>query len=137
MSEAKVLANPVVTVGAVALTGWCTRASVIHGFDVKSDNAFGDTSRKSRAGVANNKATLTIYMSYATAASYATLKGLVGTQVLLKVLAAPGAESATNPGFVLTDTFLAELPVMDAEFGELISVDINFDGGDYSEDITP
>jgi len=137
MSEAKVLSNPVVTVGGVALTGWCTRASVVRGFVAKSDNAFGDTSLKSRAGVQNNKATLTVFMSYAAAASYSILKALVGTQVVLKVNPAPGADSATNPGWVLTDTFLPELPLMDAEFGELVSVDINLDGGDYTEDITP
>lgn len=137
MSEPKVLSNPTVTIGAVALTGWCTEARVTRGFTVKPDNAFGDVAEEYRAGVEKNSASLTIYMSFAASASYSILKALVGTKVVLKVNPAPGADSATNPGFVLTNTFLAELPLMDAKFGELVSVQIDLQGGSYTEDVTP
>jgi len=46
------------------------------------------------------------------------------------------ADSATNPGFTLTQTFLAELPVINASLGELSSIDITFVGGVYSTDTT-
>jgi hypothetical protein len=36
----------------------------------------------------------------------------------------------------LTGTFLAELPVINATLGELQTIDITFQGGTYSADIT-
>jgi hypothetical protein len=49
---------------------------------------------------------------------------------------AAGSESATNPGFTLTGTYLTELPVINMTLGELATCDITFVGGVYSVDIT-
>jgi hypothetical protein len=54
------------------------------------------------AGLENNTLTLTMYMSYAAAETYATLQPLVGTQVTVSVKPGAGAASATNPKQVLT-----------------------------------
>ena len=62
---------------------------------------------------------------------------LVGTTTTVRVQPTSGTDSGTNPGFILTGTFLAELPVINATMGELSTIDITFQGGVYSVDVTP
>jgi hypothetical protein len=75
-------------------------------------------------------------MSYAATETYATLASLVGTTTTVRVQPAAPPDSATNPGFILTGAFLAELPVINATMGELSTVDVTFVGGTYSVDTT-
>ena len=77
-----------------------------------------------------------MYLSYASGETYATLSSLVGTTTTLRVQPTSGADSATNPGFILTGAFLAELPVISATMGELSTVDVTFTGGVYTVDTT-
>lgn len=131
------LSNPVVTVNSVSLTDQCTAATYTQRFDQLEATAFGDSDRKFVKGLENNELTLTLYMSYATSETYQTLAGLVGTQTTVRVQPAAPPDSATNPGFILTNCFLAELPVINASMGELSTIDITFTGGVYSVDVTP
>jgi hypothetical protein len=131
------LSNPVVTVNNVLLTDQCTAATVVHRFSQLTATAFGDTSQKYVAGLADNEVTLSLYMSYAADETYATLSGLVGTTTTLRVQPTSAADSATNPGFILTGAFLAELPVINATMGELSTVDVTFTGGVFTVDTTP
>jgi hypothetical protein len=71
-------------------------------------------------------------MSYASSETYATLAALVGTATNLEIKTGTGTPSATNPNFVLTGGFLAELPVINSTMGELSTVDITFVGGDFA-----
>ena len=85
----------------------------------------------------NNELTVTMYMSYAATETYASLSALVGTKCTVKVNPAYGSgDSATNPGFILTDTYLESLPVINSSLGELTTVDLTFQGGIYSVDTT-
>ena len=137
MATSQYLSNPVVTVNSVALTGWCTAASVLVRFDPLDNTTFGQTERTYTKGLGDHEATLTLLMTYDAAQVYATLAPLVGTTTTVVVKPTSAADSATNPGFTLTGTFLAELPVINATLGELQSVDITFQGGAYTADVTP
>ena len=130
------LSNPVVTINSVVLTDQCTAATMLKRFDQLEKTAFGDTARKFDKGLGNHELTVTLYMSYAAAETFATLSPLVGTTTTVRVQPTSAADSATNPGFILTGAFLAELPVINATMGELSTVDVTFVGGDYSEDTT-
>ena len=130
------LSNPVVTVNSVVLTDQCTAATFTHRFDQLESTAFGDTDRKFTKGLGNHEVTLSLYMSYAATETYATLAPLVGTTTTLRVQPSSATDSATNPGFILTGAFLAELPVISATMGELSTVDVTFVGGVYSVDTT-
>lgn len=132
MATSTYLANPHVTVNSVDLTDQCTAASVTHLVESQEATAFGTTARNYVGGLQNNELTLTLYMSYAAAETYATLSGLVGTQTTVVVKPADAAASATNPGFTLTNCYLESLPVLDASLGELSSIDVTFTGGVYS-----
>jgi len=134
------LSNPVVFVGTtapgVSLTDQCTAATLTVRYDSLESTAFGDTDRFYSKGLGNHELTLSLYMSYATSETYATLSTLVGTQCYVRVQPTSGADSATNPGFILTGAFLAELPVLNATLGELSTIDVTFTGGTYSTDTT-
>jgi hypothetical protein len=136
MATNQYLSNPVVTVNSVALTGFCTAATVNVRFDALDNTTFGETARTYTKGLGDHEATLTLLLTYAAAETYATLSTLVGTTTTVVVKPTSAADSATNPGFTLTGTFLAELPVINATLGELQTIDITFQGGTYSADIT-
>jgi hypothetical protein len=124
-------------VNSVDLSNQCTSATVTHRFDQLESTAFGQTDRTYVKGLGNHEVTLSLYMSYAASETYATLASLVGTTTTVRVQPAAPPDSATNPGFVLTGAFLAELPVINATMGELSTVDVTFTGGVYSVDVTP
>lgn len=130
------LANPVISIGGVNLTGYCTAASVLVRYDALEDTTFGMTARESQAGLGNHEATVTLYMDYSDNATYEVLSQLVGTKTTIIATPASGANSPTNPGFTLSDTLLAELPVLSATLGELQSIDVTFTQGQYTVDIS-
>ena len=131
------LSNPVVTCNSVDLSDQCTAATFTQRYDQLETTAFGSGSRVYTSGLGNHELTLSLYMSYASNETYATLKDHVGTTTTVVVKPAAGADSTTNPGFTLTGTFLAELPVINATLGELQTIDVTFTGGVYSVDVTP
>jgi hypothetical protein len=137
MATSSYLSNPVVTVNSVALTGWCTAASLNVRYDALDNTTFGETERTYAKGLGDHELTLTLMLTYAANQTYATLATLVGTTTTVIVKPTSAADSATNPGFTLTGTFLAELPVINATLGELQTIDITFQGGAYTADVTP
>ena len=137
MATSSYLSNPVVTVNSVALTGWCTAASLVVRYDALDNTTFGETERTYAKGLGDHELTLTLMLTYAANQTYATLSTLVGTTTTVIVKPTSAADSATNPGFTLTGTFLAELPVINATLGELQTIDITFQGGAYTADVTP
>ena len=133
---ASFLANPVITIGGVNLTGFCTAATVTERYEVLENTVFGMVDRKSQKGLGNHEATVTLYLDYSDNATYEVLSQLVGEQTTIIATPASGANSPTNPGFTLVDTLLAEMPVLQASLGELQSIDLTFTQGTYSVDIS-
>ena len=141
MPTSTYLSNPVVLIGASSasttdITDQVSAVTVNYVVEALEDTAFGSTARTNTAGLQSNSATLTLYASYAASESYAILAPLVGTKCYIKVKPTSGADSATNPGFELTNTFLSALPVMNANLGELATYDIELMGGTYTVDTT-
>lgn len=136
MATSTYLSQPVVTVNAVDLTDQCTSAVFTLNYESQETSSFASNSRVYASGMANHELTLTLYMSYAASETYATLKDLVGTQTTVIVMPTNAVDSATNPGFTLTGTYLESLPVVNASLGELSTIDITFTGGVYSADTT-
>jgi hypothetical protein len=113
-----------------------TAATLTRTVEALEDTAFGTTSRTYTGGLENNELTVTMYLSYAASETYATLAPLVGTKLTVIVKPTTAVDSATNPGFTLTNTYLESLPVINASLGELQTVDLTFTGGVYSADTT-
>jgi len=138
MATSTYLSNPaLVEVGAVNLSDQCTAAVMTVVIDTLEETTFGSTARTFVGGLENNTCTLTLFNSYASAETYITLLGLVGKQTTVKIKPASGNESATNPILILSNTYLASLPVANMALGELSTVDIEFVGGTFSQDTTP
>ncbi len=136
MATNQYLSNPVVKINNVDLTGFATAASVVVAFEPQDNTTFGSTVRTSVAGLGAHNASVTLFLTYAAAEVYATLAPLVGTQTTLIVKPTSAVDSATNPGFTLSSSLLAELPVIQAELGSLNQITINFIGGTYTADTT-
>lgn len=137
MATNQYLSNPQVTVNTVDLTGFATAATVLQRFEPLDNTTFGQTDRTYVKGLGSHETTITLLLTYAVSETYATLSTLVGTTTTVVVKPTSGADSATNPGFTLTGALLAEMPVLQATLGELQSIDITFQGGVYSADVTP
>ena len=141
MATSTYLSNPVVLIGATSasttdITDQVSAVTDNYVVEALEDTAFGSTARTNTAGLQSNSATLTLYASFASSESYATLSVLVGTKCYIKVTPASGGNTATNPGFELTNTYLSALPVINANLGELATYDIELMGGAYTVDIT-
>ena len=141
MATSTYLSNPTVKVGAaigtiVDITDQVSAATLTVTAEALEDTAFGSTSRTMTAGLYSNSLTLTVFASYAVSESYAVLAPLLGTKCTIKVNPTSSGDSATNPGFILTDTYLASIPVINASLGELSTYEIEFQGGVYSVDTT-
>ena len=139
MPASTYLSNPKVMVGSaigtiVDITDDVVSASLVVTAEALEDTSFGQTSRTMTAGLFSNSLTLTVFASYASSQSYAVLSPLLGTKCTVKVNPTSAADGATNPGFILTDTYLASIPVINASLGELSQWDIEFQGGVYSVD---
>ena len=108
MATSTYLSNPVVLIGATSaattdITDQVSAVTVNYVVEALEDTAFGSTARTNTAGLQSNSATLTLYASFASSESYATLSVLVGTKCYIKVTPASGGNTATNPGFELTN----------------------------------
>lgn len=136
MATSTILSNPKVTIGGIDLSGWCTSATLTKTVTALNDTVFGNTANTFTAGLEDNELSVTLFLSYEAAATYATLAPLVGTKLNVIVKPTTAVDSATNPAFILTNTYLESLPVISAALGELQSIDLTFMGGVYSADTT-
>jgi hypothetical protein len=142
MATTTILSNPSVEIGLTIntlnnISDQCTAAVFTVVSEPLEDTAFGSTSRTYTSGLFSNSLTLTMYNSYATDETYQLISAYVGKKIVVKVKPTSAADGATNPGFILTDGFISELPVINASLGELQVIDIEIQGGVYSVDVTP
>ena len=133
MATTTYLSNPVVTVNSVALTGWCTAATVNRVIESIDTTSFGSTAREYSGGLQNNEVTMSLFLTYGASEVYATLKALVGTRTTVTLKASSAANSATNPLHTITGCYLEALPVLQTTVGEMSQIDITFTGGAYTE----
>lgn len=132
MATSTYLSNPLVTINSVDLTDQCTAATLTKTVEALESTSFGGVARVYVGGLQANEVTLTMYNSFATTETYATLSGLVGTSTNITVKPTSAATSATNPIFTITGAYLESLPIVNASLGELDTIDLTFQGGTYS-----
>lgn len=132
MATSTYLSNPLVTINSVDISDQCTAATLTKTVEALESTAFGGVARVYVGGLQANEVTLTLYNSFATSETYATLNALVGTTTNVTVKPTSAATSATNPIFTITGCYLENLPIVNASLGELDTIDITFMGGTYS-----
>ena len=136
MATTTYLGNAKVLVATIDLSDQCKSATVTRTIEALESSAFGSTSRVYTAGMENSTFTGEFIMSYAASETYAALAPLIGTAITIVVNPTSAADSATNPGFTLTGTYLESLDVIAASIGELGMVTVSTQGGVYTADIT-
>ena len=136
MATTTYLSNAKVLIATIDLSDQCKSATVSRTIEALESSSFGSTSRVYSAGMENSTFTGEFMMSYAASETYATLKDLVGTAITVVVNPTSAADSATNPGFTLTGTYLESIDVIAAEIGTLGMVTVATQGGVYTVDVT-
>ena len=118
-----------------SLTDQCHSATLSVKYDALESSAFGNTSRFFVSGLGDHECQLELYMSYEASETYAVLSAKVGQQLTINLsptVAGLTTPTATSPKFVLADTYLESINVIDAKLGELSSISISLKGGTYS-----
>ena len=132
MATSTYLSNPVCEINSVDVTDQVSASTLTRVIEALESTSFGKTARVYTAGLENSTMTLTMYNSFATTETYATLAALVGTSTTVTIKPTSAATSATNPKSTLTGCYLETLPIVNAALGALDTIDIVFTGGVYS-----
>jgi hypothetical protein len=117
------------TVNSVSLADQCTGITFTNLKESLEVTSLTDTSRVNKGGLFNNEVTMTLFQSYVTGETYATLAALVGTQTTVVATVVDGASTKI---FTLANCYLESMPVISASLGEMSTIDITFTGGTYS-----
>ena len=105
------------------------------GNDALEATAMGDTGRKFVAGLQSVEVTMTLYLSYGSSEVEDALQNCVGKSSTLVISPSGTTESATNPEYTITGTYLENFTPINSTFGELATVDVTFTGGTFARDI--
>jgi len=124
-----VLTDAVITVNSVALSDHANSVTVNYEIDSVETTAFGSTGHKFTGGLQNNSLDIEFMQDFAASNVEATIFPLVGTTTIVKVKATSAINSATNPEYTLTGTFLAAHTPVGAAVGELAMTSLSFTGG--------
>ena len=131
------LSNPVITINGEDYTGYCTSITITSEKEALEDTVFGMTAREFQAGLESNSAEITLFMDYSATGAWHFLNALYGTKFEVKAKPFDAAISATNPELILSNTYLASLDQISASLGELQSITMSTQGGEFTTDITP
>lgn len=133
MATTTYLSNPTLTIaiGAGSPVDYgdqCTGLTLTSLKESQDITAFGDTSRKYRAGLANNECAVTLFGSFGVDEVEA-LNAAVGLTCTIVTSPASGAAAADNPIYTLTGAYLESMPVITGSVGEIPTIDLTFTGG--------
>jgi hypothetical protein len=117
------------TVNAVDVADQCTMLSVTELRETLDQTTLTNSSRRFRGGLYNNEITMTLLQSYVAGETFATISPLVGvtTTVVATVI-----DGAVTKVITLANCYLESMPLINANLGELSTVDLTFVGGDLS-----
>lgn len=116
-----VLIDPQVTVNSVDLTDFVMAVEVSEEADaVEGTTAGGAGYRQFEGGLKNASVTLGFKNTYAASAVYATLKGIIGTEVDVEITPTSDTVSATNPTRTYSCIVTQYMPIA-GSIGDLIA----------------
>jgi hypothetical protein len=124
-----VLTNAEVIVNSVNLSDRANSVTLTYEVDSVEVTAFGDGGHKFTGGLQNVSCEISFQQDFAAGEVEATIYSLVGTTTTVVIKPTSAIDSATNPRYTLSNTFLAaHTPVMGA-VGELAMTELTFTGG--------
>jgi hypothetical protein len=117
------------TVNAVDVADNCTMLSVTELRETLDQTTLTNASRRFRGGLYNNEITMTLFQSYVAGEVFATIQPLVGLTTTVVATVTDGAVTKT---ITLANCYLESMPLINANLGELSTVDLTFVGGELS-----
>ena len=117
------------TVNAVDVADQCTMLSVTELRETLDQTTLTKSSRRFRGGLYNNEITMTLLQSYIAGETFATISPLVGVTTTVVATVTDGAVTKT---ITLANCYLESMPLINANLGELSTVDLTFVGGELS-----
>lgn len=117
------------TVNAVDVADNCTMLSVTELRETLDQTTLTNSSRRFRGGLYNNEITMTLFQSYVAGEVFATISPLVGTTTTVVATVTDGAVTKV---ITLANCYLESMPLINANLGELSTVDLTFVGGELS-----
>jgi len=115
------------TVNSVDMADQCTMLSVTQLRETLDQSTLTNSARRYRGGLYNNEITMTLLQSYIAAETFATIQPLVGTTTTVVATVTDGAVTKT---MTLSNCYLESMPLINANLGELSTVDLTFVGGE-------
>jgi hypothetical protein len=132
------LSNPETLV--VAGTDLRTNASSIEltlGYEPLDATSFGDGGTIMQKGLQTVSGTLTLFVEYGASEVEGIIFGEVGEgDTTITVKKGSGAIAADNPEYQISNTMIAEAPVV-YTINELQVMEVSFSGGTWVRDVTP
>lgn len=114
-----------VEVNSVDLSDWATSVTLPIEYEALEDTAFGDTARSRLAGLQDSTIQINFNQDFAASAVDATISGIDGTVVVVKIRPTSGSISATNPEYV-GSYLVAEYSPFTNSVGELATTSVSW-----------
>jgi hypothetical protein len=124
-----VLTNANIIVNSVDLSDRANSVTLNYEIEAVEDTTFGNTGRTFIGGLQNVTCDIEFMQDYAANETEATIFPLVGTQTTVVIKPTTALDSATNPRYTLSNTYLAAHTPVSATVGELAVTSLSFQGG--------
>ena len=132
-----VLTNAQILVNDVDLSDHANSVTLTYEVDSVETTSFGDGGHRFTGGLQNVSVEIAFMQDFAAANVEATIYPLVGTTTAISLKPVKGvATSATNPGYSITNAFLASHTPIAATVGELAMTTLTFTGGTLTKSTT-
>jgi hypothetical protein len=124
-----VLTNANIIVNSVDLSDRANSVTLNYEIEAVEDTTFGNTGRTFIGGLQNVTCDIEFMQDFAATETEATIYPLVGTQTTVVIKPTTALDSATNPRYTLSNTYLAAHTPVSATVGELAVTSLSFQGG--------
>jgi hypothetical protein len=124
-----VLTDAFIDINGVNLSDRANSVELNYEIDSVEITAFGNSGHSFTGGLQNNSCTIEFMQDYAAGEVEATIYALVGTQTNVVIKPTSGLDSASNPRYTLSGTFLASHTPVAGAVGELAMTSLTFTGG--------
>ena len=131
-----VLTNASITINSIDLSDRANSVELNYEIDSVEVTAFGDTGHKFTGGLQNVSCNIEFMQDFAASEVEATIYPLVGTTTTVRIKPTSSAVSATNPEYILSNTFLASHQPVAGAVGELAMTSLSFTGGSLVKSTT-
>jgi len=124
-----VLTDASIIINSVDLSDRANSVELNYEIDSVEITAFGNSGHSFTGGLQNNSCTIEFMQDFAASEVEATIYSLVGTRTTVVIKPTSGIDSATNPRYTLSGTFLASHTPVAGAVGELAMTSLTFTGG--------